>query len=945
MWYWLYSLVLIRYIKTGVSKISTITLLGFSPNHFVLTALLLISAALTSMAQEQVPVDTTISEPTEMTPVHPDSMAISVPAGYLEELKIINPEEPAVSPDNVSTIAADTLQPESPDSLLAADTLQIPAVNESSSALKAPVVYDARDSVVYDVINKRVLLYGEAMVVYEEIKLEADYIEYGFSSNEVYAKGRIDTAGKEVGYPVFTEKSSSFDADTIRYNFITKKGLVNRVYTNEGENYVLSRVSKYHPNGQIHNFKGRFTTCNLPNPHYAFHFNRLIMIPDDKIVSGGAIMKFRKIPTPLALPFGFFPIENKEKAGVLIPTWGDADDLGFFLLNGGYYIPISKHVDTKFLGDIYTGGSWALRNFTNYKVRYRFTGDFNLDYNRQRRGDPEFPGFTRNTQFFVRWNHRQDPKARPDSRFSANVNLGSSNSFTNHLNSSQADFLTNTFQSNIQYSKSFSGKPYSLSVSARHNQNSRTKQYNFILPQLTFNLARVFLPLSFLRKSQTGSKKWFEKIGITYQGNFENRLTVNEEELAMDQFDRLRREFRNGIRHNVGASTSLKIWHFTFNPSFNYTDRWYFQTIQRNIDPLTLESRTDTLSGFWSANDWNLNGNLTTKLYGMYQFKGDRIRTIRHVITPTVGLSFRPGFPTQRYGFFGEGGSLASYSPFQNGIYGQPPATRSGRINFGLVNNLEMKGVAKRDTTDGELRKMKLIDNLSLNSSYDMFRDSLRWSNINISGRTTLFRKININVNTSFSPYSYDNLGRTINKSMYTDRGKLMRFTNGSVAIGGSIQSRNRSSDRQTTNTQSTDRGSEEELEFIEDNPEFFVDWNVPWTLNFNYTLNANRTFFLQQEELVDSMIVSQSIMVNGDITLFKNWKLGINSGYDFVNKEPTTTTITLYWDLHCWEFQASVVPFGIRKSYQVHINVKASILQDLKLQRRGNLGSNQNYF
>lgn len=943
MWYWLYSLVLKRYLKTGVSKISTINLLGFSPNYFVLTALLLISVSFVTKAQEQVTGDSVVSPPPSSTvPAAADSVPFNFPRQNSEGLEWLNDENPEIYRTDTIVSLEDTLPPVKGDTLLQTPQDTVPkATNESESALNAPVDYKARDSVIYDVVNSRVLLFGEAVVTYEDIKLEADYIEYGFATNEVYAKGRIDTAGKEIGYPVFTEKASSFDADTIRYNFITKKGLVNRVYTNEGENYVLSKVSKYHPNGQIHNYKGRFTTCNLPNPHYAFHFNRLIMIPDDKIVSGGAIMKFRKIPTPLALPFGFFPIENKEKAGVILPTWGDADDLGFFLLNGGYYIPISDHVDTKFLGDIYTGGSWALRNFTNYKKRYRFSGDFNIDYNRQRRGDPEFPGFSRNTQFFVRWNHRQDPKARPDSRFSASVNVGSSNSFTNHLNSSQADFLTNTFQSNIQYSKSFSGKPYSLSLSARHNQNSRTKQYNFTLPQVTFNLARVFLPLSFLRANKTGSLKWYEKIGFTYQGNFENRLTVNEEDISMDNLNWLRSQFRNGVRHNLGLSTSLKIWHFAFNPGFSYTDRWYFQTIERRIDPLTLESRIDTISGFRSARDWSVNGNLTTKLYGMYQFKGDRIRTIRHVITPTVGMSFRPDFSTQRYGFFGEGGTLTSYSPFQNGIYGQPPANRSGRINFGLVNNLEMKGIAKRDTTGGELRKMKLIDNLSANTSYDMFRDSLRWSNINVSGRTTLFRKININVNSSFSPYSYDEAGRTINQSMYTDRGKLVRFTNGSVAIGGSLQSRNRKSEKQAT-----DRGSEEELEFIEQNPELFVDWDVPWTLNFNYTLNANRTFFNTPEEgLVDSLILSQSVMFNGDITLFKKWKLGINSGYDFVKKEPTTTTITLYWDLHCWEFQASVVPFGIRKSYQVHINVKASILQDLKLQRRGNLGSNQNYF
>lgn len=943
MRYWLYSLVLNRSNITGVSKISTKRLRRLCLKHFVLTALLLIIVVPYGAAQEIVVSDDTTTVNPVVLPDTLNDSSILMPQRDTEGMEIVQfPDTPSVAvTDTVINTNGDTLLLSGNDTVFFdQDTTQLSAP-ESNSALDFPVIYDAQDSVIYDVANQQVLLFGKGVVVYDNIKLEAEYIEYGFASNAVFAKGRIDTAGAKVGYPVFTEGDQSFDADSMRYNFITKKGLVHKVYTQEGENHVRSRVSKYHANGQIHNANGIFTTCNAPIPHYGFHFRKLVMIPNDKIVSGGAMLKFRKIPTPLMLPFGLFPLDNKEKAGVLIPTWGDSPDMGFFLLNGGYYIPISENIDTKFLGDIYTGGSWALRNFTNYKKRYRFSGDFNFDYNRQRRGDPEFPGFSRNTQFFMRWNHTQDPKARPDSRFSASLNVGSSNAFTNHLNSSQQDFLTNTFQSNIQYSKSFAGKPYSLSINARHSQNSRTQQYDFTLPQLTFNLSRVFLPLSFLRGNKTGPQKWFEKIGFTYQGNFENRLSVFENELALNNLDNLRGNFRNGIRHNMGLSTSLKAWHVTLNPSVNYTDRWYFQTIRRSLNPETLQSQTDTLSGFWSASDWNVNTNLTTKLYGMFQFKGEKIKAIRHVMTPTIGLNYRPDFSTQVFGYFGEGGSLSSYSPYQNGIYGQPPANQSGRINMSLVNNVEMKGSAsKKDTTGAELRKMKLIDNLTFNTSYDVFRDSLRWSNINISGRTTLFKKLNINVNSSWSPYSFDEIGRTINQSLYTDQGKLLRFTNGNLAIGGSIQSQNKSSDRGQSK-----RGSQEEMDMINNNPEMFVDWNVPWTMNFNYTLNANRSFFLQQGNLVDSLIISQSVMFNGDITLFEKWKVGVNSGFDFVTMEPTTTTVTVYWDLHCWELQASVIPFGIRRSYQIHVNVKASILQDLKLQRRGNLGGNQNYF
>jgi hypothetical protein len=906
---WLYSLVLKSRRNAGLSKNSTNNLLAFFPKRFVLTAWVLISLMQVLNGQELPP-----------------------PAWL---------NEPA--PDSVWTDSADSSMVQMPEIQAQGDSLlkisETPAQKKSDGGLSAKVVYDARDSIIYNVVEQKVYLYGKAVVVYEAIKLEADYIVYSFAGNEVYAKGKLDTLGRKVGYPVFTEGSQTFEADTIKYNFISKKGLVHRVHTQEGENYVQASVSKYHTDGTIHNYKGIFTTCNNPKPHYGFHFKKLMVIPDDKIVSGGAIMKFRKIPTPLMLPFGYFPIENKEKAGVILPTWGDSEDLGFFFLNGGYYVPISDHIDTRFLGDIYTGGSWALRNFTNYKKRYRYNGDFNFDYNRQRRGDPEFANFSRNTQFFVRWKHTQDPKARPDSRFSADLNVGSSNAFTNHLNSTQQDFLTNTFNSNIQYSKSFAGRPYSLTASARHSQNSRTGQYDFTLPQITFNVARVFLPLSFLRSNKLGAKKWYEKIGLNYQGNFENRLTVAEEDLNFNNINNLRRDLRNGVRHNLGMSTSLKFWQFAFNPGFNMTDRWYFQSIKKSIDETTLLTKTDTLSGFWSVMDWNLNANLTTKIYGMYQFKGERIKAIRHVMTPTVGFNFRPDFSTQQYGFFGDGGNLSSYSPYDIGIYGKPPIGRSGAVNLGLINNIEMKGASKRDSTG--YQKIRLIDNLSATTAYDMFRDTLKWSNVNINGRTTLFKKINLNVNSSFSPYSYDDLGRTINASMLKDRGKILRFTNGNVAIGGSIQSKTKTDSK----PKNTKRGSAEELEFIEQNPGYFVDWSVPWTINANYTINASSSFYQQGGQTRDTLIVSQSVMFNGDVSIFAKWKIGVNSGFDFQTKRPTTTTLTLYWDLHCWEFQASVVPFGIRKSYQFHVNVKASILQDLKLQRRGNLGSNQNYF
>lgn len=805
------------------------------------------------------------------------------------------------------------------------DTLSVEP--KQGSALDSEVRYSAKDSIRFDVKNQKVYLFGEAKVYYEEIELGAENIIYDFTSQNVEAYGSLDSAGNSFGDPIFNEGAHDIYADSIRYDFNTKKGLIKEVRTHEDEAYISARISKKHADQEIHNKGGIFTTCDHPNPHYYFKVSKMIVKPDDKIVVGPAYMKVRTVPVPLGIPFGIFPIKDRGAAGILIPTFGESASLGFYLLNGGFYTPIGDKVDVQFTGDIYSRGSWAARALTRYRTRYKYSGSLDLSTSTTLHSDPEFPDFSRTRAFFVRWSHLLDPKARLNTRFSANVNFGSSNNFTNNFNSSTQDYLSNTFQSNIAWSRSWSGKPYTLSVNLRHSQNTLNETFDITLPQVAFNVSRFFLPLGSLRKEQAGRQKWYEKIGMSYSANFENRLSTTEDQISMDNLANLTDDFRNGFRHIANVSTSFKKWHTTLNPNFRFTDRWYFKTIEKNYDNALQETITDTLTGFSRAGDWSLGANLTSKIYGMYQFKNSQT-AFRHVLTPAIGLTYRPDQSTQVYGYFGEDGDLSNYSPYDIGIYGKPPSGESGLVTMSLINSVDMKIKARKDTAI-DLKKVKIIDNFSIGSAYDWIRDSLHWNPISLSGRTYLFNQFNINFRGIVDPYIVDDNGKRLDQSEWNVNRRIGRLTDANIALGFDLKSKKygvRQQEQVGTNDEvvgeaSPDRGGR-------------VDFQMPWRININYSFNyAQRRIAGEDVETITS-----SVLLNGDVTVFKNWKLGVVSGYDFEAKDWTPTSLNLYWDLHCWEFNFNTIPFGVRKSYSFRINVKASILQDLKYEQRTNL-------
>jgi hypothetical protein len=801
----------------------------------------------------------------------------------------------------------------------------------SSALINASIYYDAQDSIVFDAIEDRVLLYGTAIVRYEKMQLTADYIEYSFKENLACASGLADSSGVVQGKPIFKEGTQEFTQESLCFNFRTKEGYSFEVVTHDGDAYLHSKISKRHNNEWIHIKDGKFTTCDAENPHYHFHLTKAIVVPEKKIVTGPVYMKVRKVPLPLALPFGFFPNKQERSHGIILPGYGEAASLGFFLKGGGYYIPLGDRFDTKVLFDIYSRGSWSMRNVTGYKVRYKYSGNLDISRTITKSGFAELPSFSKRSDFFVRWNHNQDIKARPNTRFSASINAGTSTNFENNLSSNQTDLVSNTFSSSVNWNKNW-GSRYNLTLAGRHTQNTLTGNVSITLPSVSFAVSR-FEPFSILNRSASARKKWYERVGLTYSANFENSLASTDKELRWDETPNLLANMKNGIKQNATMSTSFKAVNgfITINPRVSANSYTTFKILEVALDPDDLQQVRDTVFGMRNAFDWSASVSASTKIYGLYRFKRVKnIQAVRHVMTPSVGLSYDPYRDYSIYGYFGDGGVYSSYSEFDLAHYRPRSGSEAGSVNFTLANNLEMK-VRDKKATKEAWKKVKLIDGFTISSSYNLVADSLNLSPINLRAFTSLGNNLNVTINSRLNAYDRDTTGQTINTFLWDSQSKLARMEALTFSLNTRLNSKIFSGDK------SKDNLTEEEENLINQNPGLFVDFSVPWSLNLTYNLGLKKQF--QQASQRDSTLISQTVMFNGDVSIFKYWKIGFQSGYDFAAWDWTVTTLNLYWDLHCWEMSFNWVPIGPLKSYSVQLNVKSAMLKDLKLQRRGNLG------
>lgn len=802
------------------------------------------------------------------------------------------------------------------DSSKANQTSAKDSVKISKSALSSKVTYSARDSIRLEVENQKVYLYGDAHVTYEDTKLDAERIVLDTKNNFVTATGVEDSTGKRIGNPKFTDGAQEFASRGMSYNFETKKGKITDVITKEGDGYLHGEQVKRDSSNNFFVRHGKYTTCDLEHPHYYISASRVRVIPDDKIVTGPAYLVVADIPTPLMLPFGFFPNKKGQKSGILMPTYGESVTQGFYLNNGGYYFGISDKMDLAVTGDIFSRGSWGAQALSRYAKRYKYSGNFSLSYANQKFGEKYLNNYENPQNFRVNWIHAQDAKARPDRMFSASVNAGSSG-FGKYQNTTTRQYLQNELSSSINFTKSWIGKPYNFSASVNHNQNTLSKTISIKLPELNFSVARI-LPFQNLTTSK--SMKWIKTFGFSYSTNLKNQLDTYDSLFFKKGVD-MAAQMKNGMHHSIPISTSIKLFkYFNVNPTFSYNENWYLQTIRKSYSYETKTLKIDTVKRFESTRDYVFSTNLTTTLYGMYQLKRGPLKAVRHVMNPSIGYSFTPGLGKNIYGPWANG-KKSSYTIYDGTLYGGANPNKSSAINFGLSNNLEMKVKSKKDTISG-FKKISIFDNLSVFSSYNMIADSFKLAPFNLNMRTRLFQNVDLNVGSTLDPYLLKaDSSKRINKYVWTERNSVGRLVSSNASLSFSLKSKEKLATKkepETTNSPMKIPG------IITDD---YVDFSVPWSLNVSYNLFYSKPLYKKT--------ITQTLSFYGDISVTENWKVSVNSGFDFNTKKLSYTSLNIHRDLHCWEMHLSLIPLGPRRSYNFELRVKSSTLSDLKIPRK----------
>ncbi len=837
-------------------------------------------------------------------------------------------------------------------------TTNIQQVKISKDSLDAVIDYSARDSMINDLKNQKVHLFGNAVVTYTDLELQADYIIFDWGNNIVEAVGLPDSTGKIAGNPVFKEGDQTFNAKKIRYNFKTKKGLVYEATTQEKDVFVLGKVGKLHSTDEsqgvkedhIYSKDAIFTTCSHPDPHFGIRSAKQKVIPNKLVVVGPSNLEVGGVPTPLWLPFGFFPLKKGERTGLIFPRdYRFSDAWGFGLENMGWYFPISDYLDATVLADIFTRGSWGLKLDSKYRKRYKYNGSLALGYSDRKMETRGIP--VSDKSFTIRWSHTQDPKAHPLDRFSGNVHIQSNNYQSLNLNDFNSKYK-NTFTSNINYTRTFPNQPFTFSASMSHSQNAQTRQMDIKLPVVDFQMSRIY---PFRRKEGVGNEKWFEKISLQYSANAQNRLITTDTTLFTQQtLDNA----QYGIRHIANTNASFQLFkYFNITPAVNYREVWYFDQVKKSLNPEIVLDTTfvetsqgetemvidtirygtieeDILRGFSPLRLFNTNISVSTQIFGVRRFSKGKIRGIRHVIKPAVSFGYTPDYTNPSYGYFdyvdtdtrSEFNQPQRYDIFENGIYDRTPTSgKAMALSYSLNNIFEAKVWSKRDSME---KNIKLFDNFSINGNYNFAADSFQFSMVNMNGTLRLFNGIStMTLTANFDPYAFDvEQRRRINEFHWDVNGKLLRFENASIRFNtGMPVSRIKElfTGPAPPGTKKPPPPGEESLLDI------FSDFRISHQLAFTGTaqLSGRDTFFVS----------THNISVNGNLKLTKKWNLRVgNISYDFKLKRLIYPDIGFYRDLHCWEMGLDWQPFN--GTYSFYLHVKPGTLDFIKVPyNRGN--------
>jgi hypothetical protein len=889
-------------------------------------------------------------------------LVMAVPTMAQVERPIKNPARPLPVKTDTASIKSDSAR-NSLDTLGQQDTLRVKkdTIPPAKGDIETTINYTARDSIRASIDGKQIWLYGEAKIKYGAIELEAEEIVIDYANTTITAQGVRDSLGNRIGYPLFKNGSELYETKGIIYNFKTKRARIMEVVTQQGEAIMHSGAAFKNENNEIYSVRNRYTTCNLEHPHYSIRATKTKAIPNDKVVAGPFYMEFNDIPLPAGFLFGMFPAQRESKSGIIFPSYGEERRRGFNLRNGGYFFDINEYVKLAVMGDIYSKGGHAVYINSNYMKRYAYNGSFNFTYSKNRLGT-NIEDRDVSNDFRLTWSH--SPQSKGTGRFAASVNAATATFNKNNnlmygtnsdFNSSALSNISTKLNSNVSYNKRFTGTPFSAGINLSHSQDLQTKLVDLPMPNLSVNMTNIY---PFQRKGKTGA---LDNFSIGYSMTATNRITNNLGRLTpeattdsiapftIENLPLFLENAKNGIRHTMPLSYSFKMLkHFTMSPSVSYEEKWYFESLKWEYDKETNTFDSDTTPGFNRIANYSFSTGLTTRIYGMYFFtnKQSKIKAIRHVVNPSVSFSYTPDFTTNQNYFdilTDNSGRLVYKEKHQGFVYGSSTYGRAGAIGFNIGNNFEMKVKGAKDTVE---RKVMLLNNLSFSTSYNLMADSFKLAPISISANTNILNNmINVNLSATLDPYLYQRTTYqevnpetghvTILKvtekrlSTYAWKGNsLGRVTSATLALNTNLNPKARNKENTTREKIAQSNIPEHDKEYMLKNPSAYIDFDVPWSLNLGYTLGYGHA-------LNSKKSLKQTLSASGDLSISEKWKITYNTGFDFEAAEFTQTNLGISRELHCWQMNLMWVPFGRFQSYNFTIAVKASVLQDLKLERR----------
>ena len=863
---------------------------------------------------------------------------------------------------------------------LQTDSVSIDSIKpEKKDAIDAPVFYECTDSMVW-ASDGNAHLYGNGKVKYDKIELTANIISMNMDSSVVHATGRADTTGVVTGLPIFMDGGTPYESDRMSYNFKTKKGFINNVYTQQGDGYLMGGKAKKDSSNVFYSQDGMYTTCDAEHPHFYIKLTRAKVRPKKDVVSGPLYLVVEDVPLPLALPFGYFPFTESYSSGFIMPSYGDESERGFYLRDGGYYFAISDKFDLRLTGEIFTKGSWGVNAASTYAKRYKFSGNVSLSYLVTKSGEKGLPDYAVGKNFRVQWSHRQDAKAMPNTNFSASVNFATSDYERANLNSLYNPALSSQSvrTSSINFSHTFPGIGLSVSATMNVSQNVQDSTLSLTLPTLNVALSKKY---PFKRKKRAGDERWYEKIALSYNAQISNSITTKEDRLFKSSFVD---DWRNGIKHNIPINATFQLFNFiNITPSFNYTERWYFKKINRDWNEVTGKVVNDTVHGFHRVYNYNVSLSANTTLYGFYKpasfIKNSRIHTVRHVFKPSLSFSYAPDFGDERYGYYdtyvytdeyGEARTV-EYSPYQGSIYGIPSKGRTGSISLSVSNNVEMKWRMKNDS----LKKISLIDELGASLSYNLAAKVRPWSNLSTRLRLKLTKNYTFSFNATWATYAYafnDRGQVVVGERTEWSYGRFGRFQGMSQNLSytfnnktiGKVKDFFAKFKGEDSEEEEAD-GNKPEQEKVEPqggslksakskkpkNAELdedgYMPFKLPWSLTVSYGINMaeDRSAKINIKTMRYPYKFTQNLNFSGNIGISDNWRISFTSGYNFEYKKLTTTTMNISRDLHCFEMSCGIV-LAPYTSFNFTFRATSAMLADfLKYEKRSDRSSNVQWY